>query len=314
MKNKIYGILLLLMMVLMGGCQGRQNAGKASEEENVYRIYYLNSSMIRLAPWEYQTETADLDSLIQELMDQFLKVPNDVDSQVALSDKVGYLGYQYQPENQVVYLYFDAGYTNRANMDSSREILCRAALTKTLTQIDGVDYINIYVADQPFLDLAGKPVGMLADSDFIESISDVNTFEKTNLTLFFADETGEKLVPENRDVVHSINTSLEKLVVEELLKGPASAGRYATLPLDAKLLNVSVNENVCYINFDSAFLNNGLEVKEYIPIYSIVNSLCEISYVNKVQITINGSQDVMFRDVISLNTQFERNLEIGETE
>lgn len=314
MKNKIYGILLLLAILFTGGCQGRQNADDISKEENVYRIYYLNSSMIRLAPWEYKAQAADREALIQELMTQFLNVPNDVDSQVALSDKVGYLGYQYQPENQVVYLYFDAGYTNRANMDSSREILCRAALAKTLTQIDGVDYINIYAADQPILDLAGKPVGMLSDSDFIESISDVNTFEKTSLTLFFADETGEKLLAESRDVVHSINTSLEKLVVEELLKGPALAGRYATLPLDAKLLNVSVNENVCYINFDSAFLNNGLEVKEYIPIYSIVNSLCEISYVNKVQITINGSQDVMFRDTISLNTQFERNLELGETE
>jgi len=107
---------------------------------------------------------------------------------------------------------------------------------------------------------------------------------------------------------------MEKLVVEELLKGPQSSGRFATLPSDVKLLNVSVNENVCYINFDSAFLNNALEVKEYIPIYSIVNSLCEISYVNRVQITINGSQDAMFRDVISLNTQFERNLELGETE
>ena len=76
-------------------------------------------------------------------------------------------------------------------------------------------------------------------------------------------------------------------------------------------MNVSLNENICYINFDSTFLNNTLEVKEYIPIYSIVNSLSEISTVSKVQITINGSQDVMFRDVISLNTQFERNLEIG---
>jgi len=81
-----------------------------------------------------------------------------------------------------------------------------------------------------------------------------------------------------------------------------------------KLLNVSVNENVCYINFDSAFLNSTLEVKEYIPIYSIVNSLCEISNVNKVQITVNGSSDVMFREVLSLNTQFERNLEIGENQ
>ena len=123
MKNKIFGILLLLIMLVTGGCQGRQNTDRASEEANVYRIYYLNSSLIRLAPWEYRAEATDRESLIQELMTQFLNVPNDVDSQVALSDKVGYLGYQYQPENQVVYLYFDLGYTNRANMDSSREIL-----------------------------------------------------------------------------------------------------------------------------------------------------------------------------------------------
>ena len=159
--------------------------------------------------------------------------------------------------------------------------------------------------------MTGKPVGLLADTDFIESISDVNTFEKIQITLYFANETGEKLVEEDREVVHSMNTSLEKLVVEELLKGPEVEGSYPTLPSDVKLLNVSVSENVCYVNFDSNFLNNSLEVKELIPIYSIVNSLCAISNVNKVQLTVNGSSDVMFRDVISLNTQFERNLDLG---
>ena len=241
-------------------------------------------------------------------MEQFLKVPNDVDSQAALSDKVGYRGYRL--EERILYLYFDGGYS-RVNMDATREILCRAALTKTMTQLEGVDYISIYVADQPLLDLTGKPVGLLADTDFIESISDVNTFEKIRITLYFADETGEKLVEEDREVVHSMNTSLEKLVVEELLKGPEVEGDYPTLPSDVKLLNVSVSENVCYVNFDSNFLNNSLEVKELIPIYSIVNSLCAISSVNKVQLTVNGSSDVMFRDVISLNTQFERNLDLG---
>lgn len=51
-----------------------------------------------------------------------------------------------------------------------------------------------------------------------------------------------------------------------------------------------------------------------IPIYSIVNSLSGLTSVNKVQITINGSTDVMFRDSISLNTMFERNLDIGGTD
>ena len=158
----------------------------------------------------------------------------------------------------------------------------------------------------------GNPVGMVSGSDFVEGISDINAYEKSQIKLFFTDETGERLVTENREVVHSINTSLERVIVEELIKGPAMTGHHRTLPEDTGLLNVSLNENICYINFDAAFLNNTLEVKEYIPVYSIVNSLSEISTVSKVQITVNGSQDVMFRDVISLNTQFERNLEIGE--
>jgi len=58
---------------------------------------------------------------------------------------------------------------------------------------------------------------------------------------------------------------------------------------------------MCYINFDSAFANTTLAVNEYIPIYSIVDSLSEMTTVTKVQIMINGSQDVM-----SLNTTFER--------
>lgn len=302
--------LLLLLMALAAGCGRKQEQEPEEEPEGTYKIYYLNSSMTRLAPQRYYTKTREPGELIPELMDRFLNVPNDVDSQVALSDKVGYLGYR--QEDQVLFLYFDAGYGSKVNMNATREILCRAALAKTMTQIEGIDYISIYVADQPLLDSGGNPVGVLSDSDFIEGISDINSYEKSQLNLFFTDETGQHLVGETREVVHSINTSLERLIVEELLKGPQAAGHYRTLPEGTKLLNVSLNENICYINFDSAFLNNTLDVNEYIPIYSIVNSLSEISTVSKVQITINGSQDVMFRDVVSLNAQFERNLEILE--
>ena len=162
------------------------------------------------------------------------------------------------------------------------------------------------------MDSTGNPVGPMQSTDFIDNISNVNSFEKTELSLYFADESGEKLVKESREVVHNINTSLEKLVIEQLIAGPGRPGLNPTLPKETKLINVSVNENVCYINFDSSFLNNTLEVKEYIPIYSIVNSLAAVSSINKVQITVNGSQDVMFRDSISLNQQFERNLDYNK--
>ncbi len=308
MRYRLSSIAWLLLVVGLTACRAGGN-GQA-EWAAVYRIYYLNNSMTALSPQEYGTNTVIGDQVIEELMTQFLTAPNDVENQVALSSAVGYLGYK--QEDRVLTLYFDAGYSNHTVMDPTREILCRAALTKTMTQIDGIDYISIYVGDQPLLGEDGNPVGLMTDTDFIESISDVNTFERSQLKLFFADETGSRLLAEDREVVHSINTSLERLVVEEILKGPQLEGRYAVVPPDVKLLNLSVNENVCYINFDASFLNSLAEVKEYIPIYAIVNSLCQLPTVSRVQFTVNGSSDVMFRDVISLDTQFEKDLDIGK--
>lgn len=132
---------------------------------------------------------------------------------------------------------------------------------------------------------------MLSASDFVEGIRDVNSFEKTELTLYFSNAAGDGLVEEKREVMRNTNSSLEKLIVEQLIEGPREPDSYPTLPPDMKLLNVMVSESVCSINLDSAFLNNSLEVREYIPIYSIVNSLSELPTVSRVQIRINGSQD-----------------------
>lgn len=50
-----------------------------------------------------------------------------------------------------------------------------------------------------------------------------------------------------------------------------------------------------------------------VAIYSVVNSLVELNNVNKVQITINGETNIMFRESVSLSTVFERNLNIVTT-
>ena len=99
------------------------------------------------------------------------------------------------------------------------------------------------------------------------------------------------------------------MTVKALLKGPDREGLYPTLPPTATLLGVRVKDGVCYVNFNDAFVTDALDVADYVPIYSIVNSLSEISGINKVQITVNGSSDYKFRDSIPLDTLFERNLD-----
>ncbi|MFT4106215.1 MAG: GerMN domain-containing protein [Lacrimispora sp.] len=310
MKGRKNILILLAFLVFLTGCGKKPGQGETAAD-GVYKIYYLNSAMTRLEPQEYtmpqkpeNSSLEEMDWKITSLLEQLRTVPKDLDRQAAVPDKVGFE--KYKLEDTVLYLYFDNNY---AMMNGTREILCRASLVRTLTQIKGVDYVAVYTAEQPLMDVLGNPVGPMTNTDFIDNISNVNTFEKTELSLYFSDEAGEKLVKETREVVHSVNTSLEKLVIEQLIAGPGRPGMNPTLPKDTKLLSVSVNENICYINFDSSFLNNSLEVKEYIPIYSIVNSLAAVSSINKVQITVNGSQEMMFRDSISLNQLFERDLD-----
>ncbi len=295
--------VLLLLVVLLTGCE-RYGESPEEEKESFYQVFYLNTGMTRMMPVEYQAKTREPLELIQELYNQLVNVPADFDGKSPLSAKTELLRFQW--DSNVLYLYFDTSYTL---MSPSQEILCRAALTKTLTQIEGVEYLNIYAGDQPLMDSQGNPVGMLGAGDFMDNISDVNAFEKSELTLYFADADGEYLVEETREVMHSISTSMERLIVEQLLEGPQRGDLQATIPPDTKLLNISVTDNVCYLNFDSNFLNNPLGGKEELPIYSIVDSLTQLTTVNRVQFSINGSPAVMFRDTISLDTLFEQNMD-----
>ena len=101
---------------------------------------------------------------------------------------------------------------------------------------------------------------------------------------------------------------MERLVLEQLMQGTKMSGLKQTVPDNTRLLGVSVNDNICYVNFDAGFLEAIPGEDVYVSIYSVVNTLCELQNVNRVQITINGKQDIMLRDVVSLNTVFEMNL------
>lgn len=300
-------LLMIFTAFLLGGCKNEEaQTLPETLSAGQYKIFYLNASGNKLMESIYETQTEG-EELIAELLTQITNAPADLDCQSVVPDRVEKI--TYRQEESVLYLYADANY---ALMNPVREILCRAALTKTLTQVSGVEYLSIYCAEQPIVDAAGSPVGMLSAADFVEGIRDVNSFEKTELTLYFSNAAGDALVKEKRELVFSANTSLERLIVEQLIEGPKGADARATLPGELKILNVSVNDSVCSINFDGAFLENTLEVREYIPIYSIVNSLSELSTVSRVQIRINGSQEETFRDQISLNTLFERNYDYIE--
>lgn len=127
------------------------------------------------------------------------------------------------------------------------EVLTRAAIVRTLSQIDGVAHISFQVKEEPLTDTYGNVIGVMNADMFIDNDgNEINTYEKAKLLLYFANEDGTRLCAVKRNVVYSSNISMERLVVEQLLLGPQKneAGYavlnpvYEDLKCDGKRWNV----------------------------------------------------------------------------
>ncbi|MDE7260356.1 MAG: GerMN domain-containing protein, partial [Lachnospiraceae bacterium] len=165
---------------------------------------------------------------------------------------------------------------------------------------------------EPLTDSSGNAIGTMSADLFIDNAgNEINAYEKVNLHLYFANEDGSGLVEENRrNVVYSSNISLEKLVVEKLIEGPMAEGAYPTINPETKVISVTIKDGICYVNLNEAFLNQPYNVSADVTIYSLTNSLVELSNVNKVQISINGETNVSYRENVALSSVFERNLDL----
>lgn len=290
MKRIFTGVMFFFCAVLLFcGCSEKE------KKESEYVIYYKNPEGTKLV-----TEPFEKKGLTQtELLDEFLAalVVNIIPKIV-----------RYELKDSQLTIFFGKEYKE---MNKTDEVLLRAAVVRTVTQLKSVQYVSFVVGEIPLADSSGNPVGLMSAENFVEN--EPESYQETTLTLYFANKTGDKLVETTKKVYHKGTTSMERLVVEQLIEGPEEEA-YPTIPASTKVQNVVVEDGVCYVNLSEAFLNSEYDVTAQVCIYSLVNSLSELTGLNKVQILINGETVKSFRDIISLEDSLERNLDIIETE
>lgn len=275
----------------------------ASSSKNQFTIYYVNQERTALA--EYKTkldESADAQALVNE-MDKARKKSTFIPARPAYV-KVDHV----QTDGQNVYIYYTDTYKS---MDNATEVLYRAAVVKTLTQLPEVDHVMFCVDGAPATYADGTVIGMMSADNFVEaSGSNSADIQSADIKLYFANAKGDKLIPMDMNVTYNKNVPIERVVVEQLINGPGISGYYRTLPANVKLLGISVTDGTCYVNLDSTFIDGMVNAAEMVPVYSIVNSLCDIPQIDRVQILINGESNRMYRESISLETKFTNNEDI----
>ncbi len=303
--KKIGLYLCCICIGLLAGC-GRNGDNEAKE----YTVYYVDNEENKVSGQSVEIEGEDTQEILQALFARLAAQPEDAGYKSAIPENVELESYAY--EDYQLILNFSGNYST---MSPTREVLTRAAIVRTLCQVNGVNYVAFNVGGEALVNVSGIPVGYMTADQFVDNEgNEINAYEKVSLTLYYADRSGTNLEAHLVDRVYNSNISMDRLIVEELIAGPedgdGAENGFATLSPETKIVSVTTRDNTCYVNLDEGFLNLPGNITPEVAIYSIVNSLVELSGVNKVQISVNGSTDLIYMETIPLSQVFERNLEI----
>lgn len=301
MKRLLCLIGGIFFLLAMSAC-GRDDVPEGTE----YQVYYISKSATKVEMHSYWTQTESTQAVLRELMQCLAATPEKLEYQAPLAMGFEILGIDLEEEKMTINV-------NEAykSLPVTTEVLVRAAIVRTLTQLPEISYVEITVEGEPLVDSVGNVVGRMGADQFIDNDgNEINTYELARVKLFFASDDGTQLIAAYREKHYSTNTPIERFIVEELIAGPSGQveGLHPTINPGTKIINVTTKDGICYVNLDETFLTVPENVSMEAAVYSMVNSLVELSNINKVQILVNG--EVPTTSSIFQNSTFERNLDL----
>lgn len=276
------------------------------EDANVYQIYTVNNSETKVESHPYVMQASEEEAMLEELTACLSSRPYKLEYKAPFS--MGFDVLSMELSGGKLAIDVSASYQE---LSATTEVLVRAAIVRTFTQLPFVRYVGITVEGNPLFDNVGDVVGLMSADLFIDNDgNEINTYELTRVKLYFANMEGDKLIGAYREKYYSTSIPLERFVLDELIAGPSGAvdGLYPTINSEVKVLSVMTKDGICYVNLDANFLSLVNNVSTETSIYSIVNSLAELSNVNKVQILVNGEVPASFSSSV-----YERNLDCVTT-
>lgn len=302
----IYAGLFCLILIVCGIVY--QTTRPKDSVSQIIEFYFLENttSTMKTEPREVSGDTnADL---LSSALAELKKGPK-VEGLVGLiPEKV--LFESANLDNGIATIHINSAYSD---MKSGEELLCRASIVWTLTGLDFVSQVRITVGGEELKKTNGEPIGPMSRKDIV--IDAVISPEPTNsetVKLYFSDQDAMQLVIEEREIQVNPNVPLEKYVMEQLIVGPKTSDLYATVPSETKIRDIKTVDGICYVDLSSEFVtkHSGGSTGEGLTVYSIVNSLTELSNIKKVQFLIEGEKVEEYKGHLDFSKPFDRSLDI----
>ena len=122
---------------------------------------------------------------------------------------------------------------------------------------------------------------------------------QTIVSLYYKNKDMKELMPEGRviDSKELLENPYKKLV-ELLIEAPKNDKLESAIPEGTKVNNAKIEGDIVYLDLSKEFIENhaGGQEEESLTIYSIVNTLKELTEVNSIKILIDRKEDESFKN------------------
>ena len=307
--NFIAVMMSIMLAFCLSGCAAdiEEMTDEESAAAGIYRIYCVNPDETALVRHDYKAESETFDGILNEILGEF-RHPSVTDAKTALPERVE-INSATAGINEID-VDFNAEYLS---LDTISELLLRSALVKTLLPLQGVDSVRFTVESQNLV-IGDEEIGPMTKETFIVPTGKgINSYRNTVLSLYFPSADGTSIIRENRTGYYSSNVNTERLVIEQMLKGPEGNDLLPVAVEGTLVQDVTVSNGYCIVDF-SEEINSApagdVIVNPETVLYAFTDAIiesCAQDKITGVRFRINGSSDERFRDQVNLDQVFTWN-------
>lgn len=278
-------ILLILAALLLCACSAPQDPGSFYYRNDEIR-YDGSNGVIASEVRDIAQLRADPDALWAAYFsgpeDADLVSPFPRDTQVI----------SWKQDGGTLLLQMNHSFSELSGIDLTVACSC---IARTAFDIIGVDAVQIYV-DGALLNGAQQ---IEITSGQLHLADDSADRLQTDLTLYYADDQLRYLSGYDISINPATQENIAAHLVELLMEAPAGYDMVSVIPRETKLLDCTVADGTCTLDFSQEFESNAyyLSYAQRLTLMSIVNTLTQLEDVDRVEFYVEGSMIVHYRNL-----------------
>jgi len=295
LKKYLIWITAAICLLFQCSCGSIPKESQQPGDQAAYQLYFASQDgQIESALGSEPCNLPDTGDQVEEMMDLLLAGPSSKELISPFPEGVTLKNWSL--EDGVLKLNLSEQYNSLSGIELTIADYC---ITLTMCQLPKINTVIISVEGEL---ISFRDHQTLRVSDVLLSASDGEDGTIT-VTLYFPREDGKTLESEQRNLAVGKGVTTSAAVVSALLNGPTEEGLSSLMPKDTGLLDVRLENGVCYVNFSATFAASPLkdDPKGALLLYSVVNTLGSLSGVEKVQLLVEGETIPSFGGVSTLS-------------